>query len=98
MHLGWQRLREHVRNVVVSVYFAHFDTSVRHILAHFQIAPINVARTLAGSPFSRELDRARFVDVHWSGSDLSASHFGEQAAEVYNFGGGVRGGHDLCFG
>eukprot|EP00965_Chrysotila_dentata_P141886 4690141-Pleurochrysis_carterae.AAC.1 len=39
-----KRLCEDVRHVVVRSNFAHLDVAMRHVLAHFQIASVDVAR------------------------------------------------------
>eukprot|EP00965_Chrysotila_dentata_P119743 3959394-Pleurochrysis_carterae.AAC.1 len=42
IHACRQRLCKHVGHVVVRPYVAHFDAAVRDVLAHLQIAPVNM--------------------------------------------------------
>eukprot|EP00965_Chrysotila_dentata_P005309 174241-Pleurochrysis_carterae.AAC.2 len=98
MHACRQRLCKHVGHVVVRSYLAHLDVAVGDVLAHLQIAPIDMSRALTRASLFRELDCPRVVDVHRRGLRLLAPLFCKQAPEMYHFSGGVRGGYDLSFG
>eukprot|EP00965_Chrysotila_dentata_P050341 1667728-Pleurochrysis_carterae.AAC.2 len=98
MHIRRQRLCEYVGHVVVRSYFAHLNVALCDVLAHLQVAPINMSRALTKASLFRELDCPRVVHVHRGGLRLFAPHFCEQALEIYHFSGSVRGGYNFCFG
>eukprot|EP00965_Chrysotila_dentata_P062357 2066358-Pleurochrysis_carterae.AAC.1 len=64
VHRGWQRLREHVRDVVICVYLAHLDEPVRDALPHLEITSIDMPRALTRAALVGQLDRCAVVDVH----------------------------------
>eukprot|EP00965_Chrysotila_dentata_P115493 3816729-Pleurochrysis_carterae.AAC.1 len=59
-----QRLCEHVGVVVVGVYLAHLDESVRDVIPHLEITPINLSRALTRAALLGQLDRSAVVNVH----------------------------------
>eukprot|EP00965_Chrysotila_dentata_P138038 4566006-Pleurochrysis_carterae.AAC.1 len=64
VHCGGQRLREHVRNVVVGVNLAHLNEPVRDVLPHLEIASIDMLRALARAALLGQFARSAVVDVH----------------------------------
>eukprot|EP00965_Chrysotila_dentata_P100740 3328210-Pleurochrysis_carterae.AAC.1 len=97
VHGGGQDLGERVGNIVVGVYLAHLDESMRDMLSHFEVTPISMSGALARAALLGQLDRSAVVDVHRSRTHLLLAHLSKKAPQVDNFCRGVRSGDDLGF-
>eukprot|EP00965_Chrysotila_dentata_P103660 3421583-Pleurochrysis_carterae.AAC.1 len=59
MHRRRQRLGEDVGHVIIGMNLVHLNAPVSDVLSHFQVASIDMPRTLARAPVLGQLDGAR---------------------------------------